>query len=339
MMKKIALIVFALAGIFAFLVFSCSDNHKKGTAVGVVGQNGIKLKNGLVIYLLGVEGSEATATYLSTQVVGKDIKYRVDKGSRQRVTRQSEAAYAYVYVDRICINSLFLQKGITRLSTQYLKDSLQKYEKYAKAYQANNPAIAQREENEIESSGQLSFKDLVKKVRPSVFLVGNFRGENAVGQGTGFFVSADGKALSNEHVFAGGNRQEIKTLDGSFYEVSSILAKNSTKDFVYFQNSINSSVPHLPLTSQIPEVGEDIFVVGNPTGLESTVTRGVVSAIRKENGITYVQIDAAISPGSSGSPVLNMQGEVFGIATLKKIGCENCNFAVSIESIATEIGR
>jgi serine protease Do len=338
-MKKITWILLALVGISAVLIFSCGENRKQGTAVAVVGQNGLKLKNGLVVYLLGVEGSAATAAYLSEKVVGKDIKYRLDKGSRQRVTRQSESVYAYVYLDRLCLNSIFLQSGMTRLSTQYLKDSLRKYEEYATSYQPDPSVVASPEEGSVAGNGQLSFKDLVKKVCPAVFLVTNFHQSNPIGLGTGFFVSPEGKALSNQHVFEGGNHQEIKTLAGDYYTVGEILASSRRKDFVYFQNQITGTVPYLSLTSSLPEVGEDIFVVGNPTGLESTVTRGVVSALRKEGDIVYVQIDAAISPGSSGSPVLNMQGEVFGIATLKKVGCENCNFAVSIQSIASEIGR
>ena len=135
-----------------------------------------------------------------------------------------------------------------------------------------------------------------------------------------------------------GNNHKIKTIDGQSHNVTEIVTYDAKKDFVLFQNDINGNVPYLKLATQLPEEGEEIIVLGNPTGLESTLTRGIVSALREENGIIYIQIDAAISPGSSGSPVLNLKGEVVGIATLKKMDCESCNFAVSIKTIANQIG-
>ena len=89
-------------------------------------------------------------------------------------------------------------------------------------------------------------------------------------------------------------------------------------------------MPYLELSQVLPQQGEEIFVIGNPSGLENTVTRGIVSAIRED----LIQIDAAISPGSSGSPVSNMNGKVVGIATFKIVeGCELCNFAISADLI------
>ena len=91
----------------------------------------------------------------------------------------------------------------------------------------------------------------------------------------------------------------------------------------------------ISLSNSKPRIGDDIFVLGNPKGLETTLSKGIVSSLRPKNDL--VQIDAAISPGSSGSPVLDTYGEVIGVATFKRLDCENCNFAVDINLIKNEL--
>jgi hypothetical protein len=91
----------------------------------------------------------------------------------------------------------------------------------------------------------------------------------------------------------------------------------------------------LSLSKTVPEVGERIIVYGSPLGLENTVSDGIVSAIRDipEFG-KIIQITAPISPGSSGSPVLNMKGEVIGVASFQMIDGQNLNFAIPSERVA-----
>jgi serine protease Do len=139
--------------------------------------------------------------------------------------------------------------------------------------------------------------------------------------------------VSNYHVFEGAKRWAIKTKAGKTYPVERIIDYDKRMDYLTFKVDMPQS-PYLKLSETLPEKGEDIFVLGNPKGLESTVSRGVVSAFRDRYGSNdFIQIDAAISPGSSGSPVMNMQGDVIGIATAKLDKCENCNFAVNIQLV------
>jgi len=94
----------------------------------------------------------------------------------------------------------------------------------------------------------------------------------------------------------------------------------------------------LSLSTTVPEVGERILVYGSPLGLEKTVSDGIISAIREVPGYgKLIQITAPISPGSSGSPVLNMKGEVIGIASFQMIEGQNLNFAIPSERIANLI--
>lgn len=187
------------------------------------------------------------------------------------------------------------------------------------------------------STGQeKSLTEIITRAEPSVFLIRTYdRNGKGVGQGTGFFIEESGVGVSNYHVFKGGSTWEIRTLEGKKYQVDKIIKQNETFDYVIFQvNTLD--VPYLPLSSSMPGKGEDIVVLGNPRGLESTVSRGIVSSIRnfRKQKDALIQIDAAISPGSSGSPVMNMKGEVVGIATMKLDKCENCNFAFNIAMLS-----
>ncbi len=176
---------------------------------------------------------------------------------------------------------------------------------------------------------------IVQQTEPCVFVVYNLDNNgNSQGQGTGFFINASGIGVSNYHVFEGGSSWVIKTTNGEQFRVKEIIKQSSEFDFVVFTVETNKLFPYLDLAQTLPRKGDEILVLGNPKGLESTLTRGIVSSIRGEtNPDDYIQIDAAISPGSSGSPVVNMQGKVVGIATLKIKECENCNFAINIQRI------
>lgn len=178
-----------------------------------------------------------------------------------------------------------------------------------------------------------SLTDIVEIAEPCVFVVYTYnRSGKSIGQGTGFFIEGRGIAVSNHHVFEKGESWKIKTIEGEEYNVKRIIKQSDKFDYVIFQVENKEDVSFLPLASSLPRKGEDVVVLGNPRGLESTVSRGIVSSIRKYKGQNdaLIQMDAAISPGSSGSPVMNNKGEVIGIATMQVKQCENCNFAFNI---------
>lgn len=183
---------------------------------------------------------------------------------------------------------------------------------------------------------KLTITELAKIAEPCVFLVNTFDNYgNGIGLGTGFFIESSGIGVSNYHVFDGGGSWTIQTSDDNTYNVTNILEYSEDFDYVIFQVENRRQFPTLPIAKSTPLKGEDIIVLGNPRGLESTLTRGIVSSIRELKGVNdaLIQVDAAISPGSSGSPVINLKGEVIGIATMKLLECENCNFAMNIRVI------
>ena len=148
--------------------------------------------------------------------------------------------------------------------------------------------------------------------------------------GTGFLVESVGVLLTNEHVASSGNLISVKLSNGDIYNRINIVATDSARDIAVLRIP-GFSLPTLRLgDSDAVQVGQRVFIVGNPLGLENTLTDGVVSAVRQFDGVRLFQVSAPISPGSSGSPVLNLNGEVVGIAVGKWRGGENLNFAVPI---------
>ncbi len=180
--------------------------------------------------------------------------------------------------------------------------------------------------------------DLVKKVKPSVVLIETFdKGGEPIRQGSGFFISNKGHIITNLHVVENAYWANVKTTAGRNYYVQGMIAKDEEADLaVLLIDLSDSEVAFLELTDVLPSVGEDVVVIGNPLGLEATVSKGIVSAVREIPVFGHIiQISAPISSGSSGSPVVNMKGQVIGVATLILTEGQALNFAVSSEKILT----
>ena len=182
----------------------------------------------------------------------------------------------------------------------------------------------------------LSTVELSKRVRPAVVLIQSFdKDQIPLGQGSGFFVSPKGDVITNKHVIKGAHTATVRLASGALYFVEGVCAVDADSDIVKLCVKLNGrETPFVAPTNLLPQVGEDIVVVGNPLGLESTVSKGIVSAIRDISTVGNVlQISAPISPGSSGSPVLNMKGQVVGIATYILKEGQALNFAIPSKTI------
>jgi len=178
--------------------------------------------------------------------------------------------------------------------------------------------------------------DLIKKVKPCVVLIETFDKDNKpLGQGSGFFVNNKGHIVTNHHVVENAYWANARTMAGRNYYVQGMLAKDEKADLAVLLIDVSDdNVSALELTSVVPSVGEDIVVIGSPLGLESSVSTGIVSAVRDIPAFGKIlQITAPLSPGSSGSPVLNMKGQVIGVATLILSEGQALNFAIPAEKI------
>ena len=153
-----------------------------------------------------------------------------------------------------------------------------------------------------------------------------------IAQGSGFFVSKDGLILTNYHVIAEGTSAVVKLPDGAFYVVDGVSTFDKARDVAIIKaHGQNFRTLTLGNSDRV-QVGEEVVAIGNPLSLESTVSNGIVSGMRsaKEEGGNFLQITAPISPGSSGGPLFNTEGEVVGITTMYLKGGENLNFAIPI---------
>lgn len=178
--------------------------------------------------------------------------------------------------------------------------------------------------------------ELVRRIKPSAVAVETFdaRGEK-LSRGSGFFVEND-RIVTNRHVLEGAHRAEVHSSTGTVFPVKGVLAVDAEGDLALLKiDPPATPIRPLPLDKTSPQEGESIVVIGNPLGLEGSVTNGIVSAVRDIPTFgRIIQITAPISSGSSGSPVVNMQGQVIGIATLQITGGQSVNFAIPSERIS-----
>src|SRR6476659_735462 len=186
------------------------------------------------------------------------------------------------------------------------------------------------------SAGQEFLPELVKLIKPSAVAIETFDAkDNTIARGSGFFIAPD-RIITNRHVIERSTRVEIHLLDGKKFPVRGVLAVDGEGDLALLQVDVPKqfAIP-LPIVRSAPQEGESIVVIGNPYGLEGSVSNGIVSAVREIAGYgKIIQITASISPGSSGSPVVNMAGQVIGVATRQAAEGQNLNFAVPAERIA-----
>lgn len=188
----------------------------------------------------------------------------------------------------------------------------------------------------LSAKGDVNLVELAKKVRPAVVLIETFdKDKKRLGGGSGFFINQKGHLITNYHVLKGAYTAEVKTYDGRMYSVKLVLAERQDVDLIKVLVDIpEKATKFVQVTNTVPEVAERVLVVGSPLGLEQTVSEGIVSAVREIPTIGKIfQISAPISPGSSGSPVVNMKGQVIGVATFQIIEGQNLNFAVSGENV------
>ncbi len=139
------------------------------------------------------------------------------------------------------------------------------------------------------------------------------------GIGSGVIIDSAGIVLTNNHVVAGGGKVIIRTQDGREFAATEVLTDPKTDIAVVKFNGDSSLVAAKIGDSDAMAVGDWVVALGQPFGLESTVTAGIVSAKNRGIGITdrenFIQTDAAINPGNSGGPLVNLHGEVIGVNT------------------------
>jgi hypothetical protein len=175
------------------------------------------------------------------------------------------------------------------------------------------------------------FSDLVKESQQAVVtVIGYDENNKAIKFGTGFFIDTEGHLITNYHVLTDISSANVKAYNSKVYPIKGIVAENKAMDLIKISVVIpkDAYVP-LNIGTEMPNIAERIMVIGSPMGLEHTVSEGIISAIRDVATIgTIFQISAPISSGSSGSPVINSDGNVIGVASFQLLKGQNLNFAI-----------
>ena len=183
----------------------------------------------------------------------------------------------------------------------------------------------------------LDAKALFIQARPSVVLVMSFDAQHQpLSIGSGFFVGNGKTIATNFHVIRSAAEIRIKLETGKVMNVTGLAGLDAEHDLALLR--IEGDGDPLPMSSRLPDIGEAIIALGNPRGLEGTLSAGIVSGIREEKGSSFYQITAAISPGSSGGPVLDARGEVLAISTFFVKGGQNLNFCDADKVCAKSAG-
>lgn len=171
----------------------------------------------------------------------------------------------------------------------------------------------------------------ITSVEPAVVWIISERRDGVVGSGSGFVV-ADGFVITNAHVVAESARVTVRYWD-SVTTDGEIVALDESADLALVRVTRKDLKSLKLLEGERLPKGTTVFAVGNPSGLERTITRGIISGYREGESVMYVQTDAAINPGNSGGPLVDENGQVVGVATMKTKDAEGLGFCISAESV------
>lgn len=193
---------------------------------------------------------------------------------------------------------------------------------------SNRSKIVSKRSNE-----KLEGSQIFDRYGNAVFMVFTSDGSNTF-QGSGFFINSNGMAVSNYHVFKGTGigMEKIKLVgDNTAYKVAEIITKNEDSDFILFRVNCDNT-NYIPIASDKPKIGEKVYAIGSPRGLENTFSSGEVSQWRADY---LMQISALIDHGSSGGALINEYGEVVGITSgsFADGSQANLNYAWSIDAV------
>lgn len=166
------------------------------------------------------------------------------------------------------------------------------------------------------------------------------------GVGSGFIVNADGRIITNAHVVDGADTVQVTLKDGRSFE-GTVLGTDPLTDVAVVKIEA-TNLPTVPLSdSDQIQPGEWAIAIGNPLGLDNTVTAGIISATGRSSGqigipnerVSYIQTDAAINPGNSGGPLLNQEGKVIGMNTAIIQDAQGIGFAIPINTVERIAGQ
>lgn len=202
---------------------------------------------------------------------------------------------------------------------------------------AATPAKAKAEKTT--AANPATAADLAESIKPSLVKITQLGREGTDGIGSGFIISSDGLIATNLHVIGEARRLQVEMHDGKTHAVTEVHATDSQLDLALLKIHAQGLKP-LPLgDSARVRQGEDVVAMGAPEGLAFSIVQGVLSATRDIDGTEMLQVAIPIEKGNSGGPLLNMQGQVLGLLTLKSLKTDNLGFAMPVNALKTLIEK
>jgi len=176
--------------------------------------------------------------------------------------------------------------------------------------------------------------EIAKLVRPSLVKITQVGRDGPYGVGSGFIFSQDGLIATNRHVIGEARRLKVETSDGKEHPITEIVATDPHLDLAILRVSTQGLPPLVLGDSDTTKQGAPVVAMGNPEGLTFSVVEGVVSEPQRDiEGIPMIQIAVPIERGNSGGPLLDRQGHVLGLLTLKSARTENLGFAMPVNAL------
>ena len=190
----------------------------------------------------------------------------------------------------------------------------------------------------VQKAGQLTAEEIYIKCAPAVIFIEVFDKDGTIiKNGSGFFIKESGLAVTNSHVIADAEYASIKLANGETREILGIYGYSLFNDCALIQIE-GDGYPTLEIGRYELKTGADIYTIGNPIGLVNSYSKGIISTSKRDfDGVTFIQIDAAISSGSSGGALLDAAGRVIGITSAAINGGQSLNLAMPI-SVIDELG-
>jgi len=189
----------------------------------------------------------------------------------------------------------------------------------------------------LKSSTSADFSSVIGDAIKSVVTV-----RTDISQGSGFIIANNGYVVTNAHVMEGANAAGIITYDGKLHQVSRV-GEDTEMDIILLRIVDGASYSPLQLeNSDNVQIGQKVIAIGNPLGLQFSVSEGIISGTNREglNGINaYLQTDAALNPGNSGGPLIGTNGKVVGINNFKIGGSENIGFALESNYLKNSVNN
>jgi serine protease Do len=186
----------------------------------------------------------------------------------------------------------------------------------------------------LKASASSDFSGIIDSAIKSVVTI-----KTDIAQGSGFIIASGGYVVTNEHVVANATAATVITYDGKTHRVS-LIGDDATMDIALLKIDDTSYSPIELEDSNNVQIGQKVIAIGNPLGLQFSVSEGIVSAINRagENKLNdYIQTDASLNPGNSGGPLIDTDGKVIGINNFKISDSENIGFALESNYIKSTV--